>query len=307
MSSHIAILRRAHFVYLVVGLVLMTFVLSACLGALSNSTIATESEPAGETVSENEAEIEAEGAATPSVASSSIVTSSVITSSAVARPAVPTLAPGRMVTGSRVLDGTSTGTAGDEFRLPTVTPTPRAVARLRVTPVPRQGAPRDILGVSTAPAVNLRSGPGTLYPVQGQVGSVDPSFEIVGRSEAGDWLQICCPQNADTPVWISAAFVDVTLPANTTLAALPVPEIPPAPVAPPPAAARGVNQSAADLASAPAVGLPGPGGFGTPGGNNPLTGQALAGGRAGQRPLIVCINNDFAARPQVGTSQADVM
>ncbi|MFN2202921.1 MAG: DUF3048 domain-containing protein [Caldilineaceae bacterium] len=55
------------------------------------------------------------------------------------------------------------------------------------------------------------------------------------------------------------------------------------------------------------AGLPAAGNFSAQGGTNPLTGQPLPGGRNGQRPIIVCINNDFAARPQFGTSQADVM
>ena len=65
--------------------------------------------------------------------------------------------------------------------------------------------------------------------------------------------------------------------------------------------------SAPQGATGSGPGLPGPGGFGSPGATNPLTGQSLPGGRNGQRPIIVCINNDPAARPQLGLSQADVM
>jgi hypothetical protein len=53
--------------------------------------------------------------------------------------------------------------------------------------------------------------------------------------------------------------------------------------------------------------MPGPGNFSAPIGANPLTGLPWGGERAGQRPVIVCINNDYAARPQFGTSQADVV
>ena len=38
-----------------------------------------------------------------------------------------------------------------------------------------------------------------------------------------------------------------------------------------------------------------------------MTGLVLPPEQRGRRPLIVCINNDFAARPQFGTSQADVV
>ena len=91
------------------------------------------------------------------------------------------------------------------------------------------------------------------------------------------------------------------LDAAPVVAAPPLPETAPAPVA-----AAG-QSDAARLAAAPAPGIPGAGGFGPPGGANPLTGLGLDGGRTGQRPLIVCINNDFAARPQFGISQADIM
>ena len=53
--------------------------------------------------------------------------------------------------------------------------------------------------------------------------------------------------------------------------------------------------------------LPAPGGFASPSSTNPLTGQPLAPSRLGLRPVVVCINNDIAARPQFGISQADVM
>ena len=71
--------------------------------------------------------------------------------------------------------------------------------------------------------------------------------------------------------------------------------------------AQGGGQSAATLAAAAAPGLPGPGNFGSSGGVNPLTGLPLPADRIGNRPVIVCINNDYAARPQFGTSQADVV
>lgn len=277
-----------------------------------------ETDAAGEDAEEIEDEAEVEDEVEVEVAvDSPLAVGTVVGSGISGAPALPTIAPGRLITGGRILratpaapggtDADSETDGGPEFLLPTVTPTPRpqAVARLRATPTPR--AALEAQGVTTAPTVNLRGGPGTNYPVVGQARAGDAPFTLEGRTETGDWLLICCPAGEDDPVWISAAFVDAELPAGNTLAQLPVPEIPPAPVPAPAAAARGPNQSVADLASAPAVGLPGPGGFGAPGDTNPLTGQPLPGGRNGQRPLIVCINNDFAARPQLGTAQADVM
>ncbi len=152
-----------------------------------------------------------------------------------------------------------------------------------------------------ADLVNVRSGPGTNYPVVATAGSAD-AYTLNGRSEDGTWLQVCCLGAEQVPGWISGDFVTAAgIDAAAVVAAPPLPEPASAPVA-----AAG-QSDAARLAAAPAPGIPGAGGFGAPGGANPLTGLGLDGGRTGQRPLIVCINNDFAARPQLGISQADIM
>lgn len=205
--------------------------------------------------------------------------------------------------------------------LPTVTPTPRAdgltvaagvMGRLAAAQPATTGEENpDASGVPTnetrvtvtGAVVNLRGGPGTNYPNVGQARQSD-SFVAVGRNEAGSWLRVCCPVGETTETWISADFVRADV-ATSLTTLLPVVEAPPPPaVAAPPA--RGA-QSATALAAAPAPGMPGPGGFGPPGDTNPLTGLPLPGGRNSQRPVIVCINNDFAARPQLGMSQADVV
>jgi hypothetical protein len=183
------------------------------------------------------------------------------------------------------------------------------------------------MGVVTGTLVNVRGGPGTTYPILATV-EEGTAYQLDGRNEDGSWLQVCClagatdaGEDADAQGWISADFLDVTVDGGIE-AALPLVDAPPppTPVAEPVTAAAasattgdqsalapGGGGEAARLAAAPAAGLPGDGGFGPPGGTNPLTGQPLAGGRAGQRPIIVCINNDYAARPQMGISQADVM
>jgi hypothetical protein len=76
---------------------------------------------------------------------------------------------------------------------------------------------------------------------------------------------------------------------------------------PTPEVRQAVGGAAAAQAAPSAAGLPGDGGFGSGGGVNPLTGLPLTGVGQGVRPIIVCINNDYAARPQYGASQADVM
>jgi hypothetical protein len=68
-------------------------------------------------------------------------------------------------------------------------------------------------------------------------------FEIVGKSPAGDWWQVCCFQ--DLSVWINTQFADVSgpvdaVPSAAVGGAAPAPAEPPtatpAPVAAPPAA-----------------------------------------------------------------------
>jgi hypothetical protein len=191
---------------------------------------------------------------------------------------------------------TTTGTSSLAALLPTVTPTPHIT-------IPTPGP--SLRGTITAAQVNVRGGPGTHYPVVGKTQS-GATLDIIGRTETGDWLRICCPVDQDSESWISAEFVLVDMPNSDALAALPIAEIPPTPDAPV-VAGGGGGKSAADLAAATAPGMPGPGNFPAPGGTNPLTGLGLPGERASQRPVIVCINNDYAARPQYGTSQADVV
>jgi hypothetical protein len=173
--------------------------------------------------------------------------------------------------------------------VPTLTPTPE--------PEP---TPVELAGVVNGARVNVRGGPGTTYPVTGQA-TQGQTLQIIGRSDNNEWLHICCPSPAHATGWISAAFVDLAEQELLTL--LPAVEAPPAPVSGGGGRGRG-PRSAAELASAPAVGLPGPGSFSPPTGADPLTGLP---GDASLRPVVVCVNNDYAARPQRGFSEAAVV
>ena len=168
---------------------------------------------------------------------------------------------------------------------PTHTPTPGP------TNTPTPSYPEAVVLTET---LNLRAGPGTVYGIVGQV-LTGQRFRISGRNEAGDWLKICCPAGENRESWISADFAQSNLPASS----LPVAQAPPTPT--PTATIDAPNLDEVDLS------LPAPGGFGSPISTNPLTGQPLDAARYGLRPVIVCINNDIAARPQLGIGQADVM
>jgi hypothetical protein len=92
--------------------------------------------------------------------------------------------------------------------LPTDTPSPT------VTPTP--------FVVVESGLVALRTGPGIDYPLLAQLG---PNIQvaIVGRSEDGTWLELCCVSGQT--VWVVATHVRV----NNDIAAVPVSFAPPAP------------------------------------------------------------------------------
>jgi len=171
------------------------------------------------------------------------------------------------------------------------------------------------LGIVSAAVVNIRTGPGTNYPVIGQV-TDRTKVTVVGRSEQSNWLHLCCLDTSVHEGWISAEFVELTsnndaINRDMLLAALAVPPtpVPPTPMPHTPAegSATALATNGSDGTTIGAAGLPGQGNFGGVAAQNPLTGLPLATGHAAQRPMIICINNDPAARPQLGLSQADVI
>jgi outer membrane protein assembly factor BamD (BamD/ComL family)/uncharacterized protein YraI len=89
----------------------------------------------------------------------------------------------------------------------TATPTPLAVS------TPFVESQNDTL--------NVRLGPGTDYPVIGQV-AAGAQLALLGRNEAGDWLVVCCV--GDRPGWVAARLVRT----DANLAELPVGLPPPA-------------------------------------------------------------------------------
>lgn len=149
--------------------------------------------------------------------------------------------------------------------------------------------------------VNIRRGPDTGYPILTQV-VAGQTLGVTGRNEAGNWLQVCCPAPNEERGWLLASLLDVPELLPNILEAIPIVDVPE--VSPP--KNRSSEQNTHNGANT-AAGLPANGGFPAPSSVNPLTGLALPAGRSNQRPMVVCINNDFVSRPQFGTSQADVM
>jgi dipeptidyl aminopeptidase/acylaminoacyl peptidase len=88
----------------------------------------------------------------------------------------------------------------------------------------------------TAYSLNVRTGPGTAYPIVGGL-SLDDVVEVVGKNAAGDWLQIAYNGQEG---WVAAAYVDLTgslavvpevsAPPPPPPTPTPMPAVPPTPV-----------------------------------------------------------------------------
>ncbi len=93
---------------------------------------------------------------------------------------------------------------------PTKTPTPEPTA----TPTPAEpptAAPTNTpdakpAAIVTSASANVRSGPGTGYPLVGRVNRGD-RLEINGKNDAGTWWQVCCV--ASKQGWIIGDLVRV--------------------------------------------------------------------------------------------------
>jgi hypothetical protein len=97
------------------------------------------------------------------------------------------------------------------------TATPIPLASVTLPP----GAPWAAI---TAGALNVRRGPGTNYPVAGQLQQNDV-VEIAGKNADGSWLQIVYPTGTIGRGWISTSYAQV----RGSPASIPVVETPPPP------------------------------------------------------------------------------
>jgi outer membrane protein assembly factor BamD (BamD/ComL family)/uncharacterized protein YraI len=80
---------------------------------------------------------------------------------------------------------------------PTATPLPTPMV---------EAAPTPFVLVETD-NLNVRLGPGTDYPIAGQLSAGSP-LALLGRNEAGDWLVVCCIDKK--PGWVAARLVSTT-------------------------------------------------------------------------------------------------
>ncbi len=155
-----------------------------------------------------------------------------------------------------------------------------------------------IPGIVTGDLLNVRAAPSITADIVGSA-TLSQTVQIVGKTDAGDWLEVCCLQNGNTG-WLYAEYVQPENLSAVTVTAKSEATPPPAPASPP------VADALTALAPNEDNSLPGDGGWGIPGSTDPLTGAPLAADSL-PRPVIVCINNDPQARPQFGIGAADVM
>ncbi len=110
---------------------------------------------------------------------------------------------------------------------PTVAPTVTPTAAVTATALPQK--PR-VVADSTA---NLRGGPGTIYPMIGQM-TPGKEVDIIGRNASGDWWRIAW--DGAGQAWVAGLVVRVLGPIDTVAVAKDIPAPPPTNTpAPPPA------------------------------------------------------------------------
>lgn len=117
---------------------------------------------------------------------------------------------------------------------PTETPIPPTPVPAEPTPVPTD-TPAPVARMTiTNQTANVRSGPGTQYPVIGSVNQ-GMQFDVTGKNAAGDWFQFCCVNGEVGWMFSQLATVE-----NAQLVAVAA-DIPAAPPTPVPAPAQPTN------------------------------------------------------------------
>lgn len=136
----------------------------------------------------------------------------------------PTTKPTETATPTFTPTATSTATA---TTMPTATPTTTATATTTPTATPQPQA------IVTGDKINLRSGPGTVYPVVSQA-SKGTALNVLARNNDASWFKV---EASVQEAWVSASLVRLSVES----AAIPVAaSIPPTPI---PVAGIGVRRA----------------------------------------------------------------
>lgn len=122
-------------------------------------------------------------------------------------PVPPTSTPIPPSTTPSSVPPTLTPTLPSPTSTPTKPPTP--------TPIPEASVATESL--------NLRGGPGTIYPIVGRVSGGDTLF-VLARNKDGSWLEVETPDGEHA--WVSADFMEMSMQPDSIPVAV---EIPPTP------------------------------------------------------------------------------
>lgn len=120
--------------------------------------------------------------------------------------ALPTLRPTNTVTPTATITPTATWTVTP---IPTPTDTPLPTATPTITPTP---IPVASLRIASTEPVNVRSGPGRVFPVVGKVNNGE-TYDVIGTNAAGSWWKICC-FDGQKKGWVSVELVELTGPLD---------------------------------------------------------------------------------------------
>ena len=104
--------------------------------------------------------------------------------------------------------------------------------------VPVESPPSDVPTVTATVNVNVRSGPGTMYPIYGAV-ETGTTGEVVGASPDGNWWAVKVPASisGNGIAWVSQDYTTLNNPTNAPIPAVEPPLLPP--LAPVPAPGPG--------------------------------------------------------------------
>lgn len=111
------------------------------------------------------------------------------------------------------------------------TPTATLVVVTPTTPVEPMATPDLGVNVTVLQNMNVRSGPGTGYPVVG-AGATGDTAKVIGRNADSSWVQVEYPKSADGTGWLYASLLQINGDPQTVDVVNVAP--PPPPTAPPP-------------------------------------------------------------------------
>ena len=131
----------------------------------------------------------------------------------------------------------------------------RPTATATASPIPVVELASTPFVLVQADNLNVRLGPGTDYPILGQVNAGD-QLALIGRNEAGDWLVVCCID--DRPGWVAARLVSSEASIADLPVGLPPTRVPAAPPAATPTATPGPGSLATPTPTPQATGAPEP-------------------------------------------------